>query len=150
MLATSVSRSRWALSHLFFALAGPAVALGAAGLAGGLVYGLSSGDVARELPRVLAGALVQLPAVWILVGVTLGLFGLRPRQSWGSWAPVGAFVLLWAVAMSLQLSQWLLDLSPFNQVPKLPGGEVTTIAPGLAPRPDGGVRYGRSARLPPP
>ncbi|MBJ7450457.1 MAG: ABC transporter permease [Blastococcus sp.] len=126
LLATSVSRLRWATSHLVFALLGPAVALGAAGLAGGLVYGSSSGELGRELPRVLAGALVQLPAVWILVGVTLALFGLRPRQAWGSWVPLGAFVLLWAVAMSLQLSQWLLNLSPFNQVPKLPGGAVAT------------------------
>lgn len=125
LLAGPVSRLRWATSHLVLALLGPAVALGAAGLAGGLVYGLDTGDVGRELPRVLVGAVAQLPAVWILGGLTLALFGLRPRVIWGSWAVLGAFVLLWAVAMSVQLDQRLLDLSPFNQVPQLPGGPVS-------------------------
>jgi ABC-2 type transport system permease protein len=124
LLATSVGRLRWATSHLVFALLGPAVALAAAGLAGGLVYGLSVGDVGRELPRVLAGALVLLPAVWVIVGITAVLFGLRPRLAWAGWIPLGAFVLLWTVAMSVQLSESLLDLSPFNLVPQLPGGEM--------------------------
>ena len=79
----------------------------------------------------LAGALVQLPAVWVLVGVTVALFGLRPRLAWAGWIPLGAFVLLWTVAMSVQLSKSLLDLSPFNLVPQLPGGE-TTVAPILS------------------
>lgn len=125
LLATPVSRLRWATAHLAFAFVGPAVALAAAGVAGGLVYGLSTGNVGRDLPHVLAGALVQLPAVWIVGALTLALFGLRPRVAWASWAALGAFVLMWAVAMSLQLSQWLLDLSPFNQVPRLPGGTVS-------------------------
>jgi ABC-2 type transport system permease protein len=130
LLATSVSRLRWATSHLVFALLGPAVVLAAAGLASGLVYGLSVGDLGGELPRMLGAAMVQLPAVWILVGVTAALFGLRPRLAWAGWVPIGAFVLLWAVAMSVQLSESLLDLSPFNLVPRLPGGEMT-VAPML-------------------
>jgi ABC-2 type transport system permease protein len=139
LLAASVSRLRWAASHLTFALLGPAVALAAAGLAGGLVYGLMVGDVRGELPGVLAGAMVQLPAVWILAGVTVALFGLWPRLAWGGWAALAAFVLLWTVAMSVELSPGLLGVSPFNRVPKLPGGEMsvtpllwlTAIAAGL-------------------
>jgi ABC-2 type transport system permease protein len=77
------------------------------------------------LPRVLGAALVQLPAVWILVGVTAALFGLQPRLASAGWVPLGAFVLLWTVSMSVQLSESLLDLSPFNRVPRLPGGEMT-------------------------
>jgi ABC-2 type transport system permease protein len=125
LLAGSVGRLRWAASHLVFALLGPAVALAAVGLASGLVYGLSVGDVAGELPRVLAGAMVQLPAVWILAGVTVALFGVWPRRAWGGWVVLGAFVLLWTIAMSVKLSQSLLNVSPFSQVPMLPGGEMT-------------------------
>jgi ABC-2 type transport system permease protein len=88
-LAGPVSRLRWATSHLVLALLGPAVALGAAGLAGGLVYGFSTGDVGRELPRVLVGALAQLPAVGVLAGLTFALFGLWPRTSWGGWTALG-------------------------------------------------------------
>jgi ABC-2 type transport system permease protein len=125
LLATSAGRMRWVASHLVFSLLGSAVVLAAAGLASGLVYGLSVGDVGGELPRVLAGALVQLPAVWVLVGVTVALFGLRPRLAWAGWAPLAAFVLLWTMSMSVQLSQPLLDVSPFNHVPRLPGGEMS-------------------------
>lgn len=111
--------------HLAFSLLGPAVTLAAAGLTGGLVYGLSAGDVGRELPRVLAGAMVQLPAVWVLAGLTVALFGLLPRFAWAGWVALAVFLLLWMVQMSVPLSQWLLDLSPFFHIPTIPGGEMT-------------------------
>lgn len=127
VLATSVGRRGWAISHLVFALLGPAVALASAGLAGGLVYGVSVGDLAGQLPRVLAAAIVQLPAVWLLTGMTMALFGLAPRVAFGAWVPLAVFVFLWFVGtMFLQLSPMLLDISPFTHLPKLPGGAMTT------------------------
>lgn len=57
---------QWAASHLVFALLGPTIAMAASGLTAGLVHGANTGDIGRELPRVLAGALVQLPAIWLL------------------------------------------------------------------------------------
>jgi len=127
VLATAVSRVGWATSHLALSLAGPAIALAAGGLSGGLAYGLTTGEVARELPRVLAGALVQLPAVWVLVGITFGLYGLVPRLAWAGWAALAVFVFLGQLGALLQLSPWLLDLSPFTHVPKIPGSEITPI-----------------------
>src|SRR5918993_2389718 len=78
VLVCAVSRMRWVTSHLAFAFLGPAVVLGAAGLAAGLAYGLSAGDVGRETTRVLEAALVQLPAVWVLVGVAVACSGCYP------------------------------------------------------------------------
>jgi ABC-2 type transport system permease protein len=63
------------LSHLAFGLLGPAVALLAVGRAEGLAYGLVAVDVEHQPPRVLAGALVQLPAVLVLSGIAMALFG---------------------------------------------------------------------------
>jgi ABC-2 type transport system permease protein len=125
VLATSVSRLQWAASHLLFGLGGPAVALAAAGLAEGLVYGLVGGDVGRQLPRVLAGALVQLPAVLIVSGTAMALFGLLPRLASVSWAALAAFGFLVLLGPLLRLSRWLLDLSPFSHVPKAPGSGVS-------------------------
>jgi ABC-2 type transport system permease protein len=124
VLATAVGRRQWASSHLLFGLLGPAVALVAAGLAEGLAYGLVGGDVGRELPRVLAGALVQLPAVLVLSGIAMALFGLAPRLAQVSWAALAVSAFLVLVGPLLQLSQWLLDLSPFSHIPKLPGAQV--------------------------
>jgi ABC-2 type transport system permease protein len=126
VLAAPVQRVRWAASHLTFAALGPAVVLGAAGLAAGLAYGLSVDHVGQELPRVLAAALVQLPAVWVLAGIAAALFGVLPRFAASvGWGVLAACVLLGQFGELLQLDQWMLDLSPFAHLPKLPGGEVS-------------------------
>jgi ABC-2 type transport system permease protein len=125
LLATSVGRLQWAASHLLFGLAGPAVALLAAGLAEGLAYGLVGGDVGHQLPRVLAGALVQLPAVLVLCGVAMALFGLLPRLAAASWAALGVLAFLVLLGPLLKLSQPILDLAPFSHLPKVPGATVS-------------------------
>lgn len=125
VLATSVGRLRWEASHLVFAMFGPAVALTAGGLTAGLSYGLTVSDVGGQLPRMLAASFVQMPAVWILAGIAVALFGLLPRFAMLSWAALALCLLIGQVAAMLQLSQWVMDISPFNHVPRLPGGEVT-------------------------
>jgi len=125
VLAASVSRQRWAASHLAFAILGAAILLGAAGIAAGLAYGLSTDDVGGDFGRVLSAALVQLPAVWVLVGVSAALFGLLPQlvASVG-WAALAGCVMLEEFGRPLQLSKRILDLSPFAHVPKLPADDV--------------------------
>jgi ABC-2 type transport system permease protein len=125
LLSTAVGRLAWAGSHLVFSVAGPALALTVAGLAVGLTHGLSTGHVGDEVPRVLGGALVQLPAVWVLTGLTVALFGLVPRMAGASWGVLTVFLLIGFVGAALQAGQWLLDVSPFTHVPKVPGTAVT-------------------------
>jgi ABC-2 type transport system permease protein len=126
VLGTAVGRIRWVGSHLVFSLLGPAAALAVAGLAMGLTHGLNSGDVGRELPRVLAGAMVQLPAVWVLAAITVVVFGLLPRAAALSWSTLAICLVFGLVGSALQLDQWVLDISPFTHLPRLPGGEVST------------------------
>lgn len=125
LLAGAVGRLRWAGSHLAFSALGPVVALATAGLAAGLTYGLSNGDVGRQVPRVLAGAMLQLPAVWVLAAVALLLIGLLPRLAPIAWGALALCLLLGLVGAALQLSQWMLDVSPFTHIPKAPGGTVS-------------------------
>ncbi|MFI5897638.1 ABC transporter permease [Actinoplanes sp. NPDC051513] len=119
VLATAVSRYAWAFSHLLFSLLGPALALFAEGLVAGLTY--SSGSVGE----ILAGTMLQLPAVWVLAGLTVLVFGLLPRWSLLAWAAPAACLLILLVGETLQLNQWLLDISPFTHTPRLPGGDVS-------------------------
>jgi ABC-2 type transport system permease protein len=130
LLATRVGRIRWALSNLVFALLGTAVLLAAAGAAGGLAYGLEVGDVGGQVSRLLAAALVQVPAAWVLAGLGAALFGLAPRLTVLTWAGLIGCLLLLEVGALLGLDQWLIDASPFAHVPKLPGSAFT-IAPLL-------------------
>jgi ABC-2 type transport system permease protein len=124
LLSAPVSRLGWAGSHLVFAALGPAVVLAAGGLAMGLAYGLSAGDVPAQLPRVLGGALAQLPAVWTLAALAVALLGLRPRLAALSWGALGLCLLVLLVS-GLRLSHWATAASPFTHVPRLPGGPFT-------------------------
>jgi ABC-2 type transport system permease protein len=128
VLATAITRAGWTASHAAFAVLGPALGLAVAGVCAGLTYGLSVDDVAGQVPRVLGAAMVQLPAVWVLGAIAVGLFGLLPRLAPAAWAALGACVFLGQVGAALQLSQWALDVSPFTHIPKVPGGTLS-VAP---------------------
>jgi ABC-2 type transport system permease protein len=125
VLATTVGRTRYAAGHLAVAAAGGALLLAVGGLAGGIGYGLTTGDLGGQLPRVLAAALVQIPAVWVLAGLAMVLFGLLPRATAVGWAAVVLCFLIDELGPSLRLPQWLMDVSPFTHAPKLPGGPLT-------------------------
>jgi ABC-2 type transport system permease protein len=123
VLATAVGRVRWVASHLTFALAGPALAVAAGGAGMGVVRALTTGR-AVEIGRGLGAALAQLPAIWVLAGLALALFGLAPRWTAVSWGVLGAYVLLGQIGELLSLPRWALDLSPFSHLPRLPGGSA--------------------------
>ena len=119
VLATPVGRWRWASSHLVVALAGTVVVASVAGAAMGVGAAIVLGDVA-QVGRLLAAGLVMVPAMWVLAGATLLLYGARPRWTLGVWALV-AWVFVAALFGSLlDLPQWALNLSPFQHVPALP------------------------------
>ena len=125
LLATAVSRTRWLAAHLFFALLGPAVVLAVAGLATGLAYGLSVGDVGGQLPRLLGAGVAQVPAVWVLAALAALLVGLLPRFSGAAWAVLAGCLLLGQLGAVLELNQWALDLSPFTHTPQVLGPNWT-------------------------
>ena len=141
VLAASVGRVRWGLSHVLVALAGTTLLLAVAGVATGLGYGLRAGDMGGEMARLLGAGLAQLPAALVIVGIAAAAFGLVPRESVAvGWTAVGVAVLLNIFGQVLQLSHWVLDVSPFTHAPRLPGGTVSAspvfwlslIAVGLA------------------
>jgi polyether ionophore transport system permease protein len=127
VLAGAVGRTKWALSHLAFAIIGPAVLLVIAGLTSGLIYGAASGDVGAGAGRMLGSALVQLPAVWVLAGIAALLFGLVPRITAAAWGALVLFLGLTELGSFTALSRWLPGISPFTHVPKLPGGTFSAI-----------------------
>jgi len=138
VLATPVSRWRFAWSHLAVAYAGSVVMLTIAGLGAGLTYGVAGGGMAG-VPRLLGAALVYAPAMWIMVGLAMALDGFTPRLVGASWVLLLACVVVGFLGVVLGLPRWLQDLSPFQRVPELPAasldllplGVMTAIAAGL-------------------
>ena len=124
LLAGAVGRTRWLASHLVIAIVGSAVAILVAGLVAGLTYGTAAGDVAGKLPMVLGAAVVQLPAVWLLVAVTVAVFGLLPRSTPVSWGILVAFIAVYLLGSLANSPQWLIDLEPFAHTPRV-GSDFT-------------------------
>lgn len=132
VLSAGVGRLRWAAGHLTFALLGPAVVMAVTGLFAGLVYGASTGEVGRQVPRVIGAALVQMPAVWLLTGLTVAAYGLLPRLSPAvGWVALSLCVLLGQIGAALRLDQIVLDVSPFTHIPHLPGPAAVPVTPLL-------------------
>lgn len=139
VLATAVPRVAWALSAVAVAAIGAVLLQVAAGTGAGLMHGLRIGDVGGQVPALVAAALVQVPAVMVLAGLTLALFGLVPRAMTSAWFALVAFLVLGQLGSLLQLDQWLMNLSPFTHLPEVPGGAVeaapllwlTAVAAGL-------------------
>lgn len=130
VFATRVSRVRWALAQLAIAVIGSAVLLAVAGLFTGLGFGLrggslGSGGLGSAVAAMTGAGLAELPAVLVLAGVTLLLFGLVPRASAAAWIVLGLVGFLDLFGQSASLSHWVLDVSPLTHVPHLPGGQVS-------------------------
>jgi ABC-2 type transport system permease protein len=128
-LAGAVSRTRWLASHLVTALLGSAVAMLVSGVAAGLIYGTAAGDLGGKLAIVVGTAAVQLPAVWLLAAVTVGLFGLAPRFTPMAWGVLVGFIAVYLIGSLARFPQWLLDLEPFAHIPHV--GTGFTPAPSL-------------------
>jgi ABC-2 type transport system permease protein len=126
VLATGTGRVRWALSYIAVAVAGTVVLMTVAGLATGLGYGLRIGSAGHQAAQLLGAAFAQLPAALAVAAVAVLLFGLWPGAAVpGAWTVVGLAVLIELFGQALQLSHWVLDISPFTHAPRLPGGTVT-------------------------
>jgi ABC-2 type transport system permease protein len=127
VLATPAGRIRWACSHLIYGIVMPVVMLAVAGFGAGLVYGAQIHDVGGQLGRITAAAVVQAPAAWVLTGVAAALFGVAPKLSGLAWAVLVACFVVLEIGAILGLSHWVLDVSPFAHVPKLPGAAFTAV-----------------------
>ena len=90
------------------------------------MVGLRAGSVGHQVAQLLGAAFAQLPATLAVAAVAVLLFGLWPDAAVpGAWTAVGAAVLIELFGEVLQLSHWILDVSPFTHAPRLPGGTVS-------------------------
>jgi ABC-2 type transport system permease protein len=117
VLAGAVGRLRWAAGHLVIAFGGAALLMLLTGLGFAAGHGGEAGPI-------LGACLVQLPAVWVIGGIAVLLYGVLPRGAAATWGVAGAVLLLGWVGPALNAPRLLLDLSPFGHLPKLPGGSM--------------------------
>lgn len=126
VLATGLSRPRWAASHVVVALLGGVVVQLASGLAFAATGAASAGD-AELFPRLVGAAAAYLPALWVMGGIAVALYGWVPRLAPLAWVvPVYAFVVGYLGEL-FGAPEWTHHLSPFGHVPRLPAAELDPV-----------------------
>jgi ABC-2 type transport system permease protein len=79
----------------------------------------------HQSPRLLAAALVQLPATWLVTALVILLFGALPRAITAAWFLYGLFLLVGQFGSIFNLPQSVMNLSPYAHTPRLPGGDFS-------------------------
>ena len=126
LLATPTSRDRWVTSHVAMSFLGVAVVMTAGGLGAGLTVALITGDWG-EVPRLVGASLAYVPAVWLLSGIAVALFGLAPRAALAAWAAMAFCFVIGMFGQLLSLPSWLMDISPFERTPRVPADGVSLV-----------------------
>ena len=119
ILATRVSRPTWAASHVLVSAAGTTVVLGAAGAATGAGFAAMTGEVGH-VATMSAAALAMVPALWVMGGVTMLLYGVTARRSLVAWLALVAVLVVGIFGNVLDLPSWSQNVSPFQHVPAMP------------------------------
>jgi ABC-2 type transport system permease protein len=123
LLATGLSRTRWAAGHLAASVVGSTVILSLAGAGLGLAGAGATGD-GDLVARAVGAALAYAPAVWVTSGIALAFVGWLPRAASAAWAVVVYSFLVIYLGGILRFPAWMHDLSPFGHVPQLPAAEL--------------------------
>jgi ABC-2 type transport system permease protein len=119
LLATGLSRGRWAAGALTATVTGTVLVALAGGLGTGLAHGVVSGDLTQAPPVVLA-ALAYVPAALVLAGVGVALVGWLPRAAVAAWAGLAFCFLIGWLGEVLDFPGWVVELSPYTHVPLVP------------------------------
>ncbi|MDF1488587.1 ABC transporter permease [Tessaracoccus caeni] len=127
VLATAVGRGRWLGSWVAVTALGVVVLQVAAGL-GNAVGTASSMGSAEFFGVIMAGHLIQIPAIWAVLGVAVLLCGQRPRLAGLAWVLFGYSFLLGFFGPLMEAPEWAMRISPFEHIGRYPGEEVPYVA----------------------
>ncbi len=119
LLATGLSRARWAGGVAVVAVLGATALLLLMGVAIGGVDAVVAGR-GDTLPTMLVATASLAPAALVVVGVTALLVGWLPRYAAAAWAFAGFAILQNYLGGLLDLPGFLAGLSPYTHLPALP------------------------------
>jgi ABC-2 type transport system permease protein len=85
--------------------------LAALGAGAGVADALAAHDLVR-VPVLIGSAVALAPAVWVLTGVGVAIFGLVPRAVPAVWGVLGACVLVAYLGPLLSLPGWVTTCPP--------------------------------------
>ncbi|MFT0846677.1 hypothetical protein VR010_02855 [Actinomycetaceae bacterium L2_0104] len=129
LLASSLGRIRWLGCQIAGAMGGASLALLLGG--SGLMVGTAIAGVDSNPMDMVRLAVSYLPATWLLTSLAAMLFGVLPRWQPAAWLLVIHAVLAGVFGVMLRLPDWLIDLSPFSNVPQIPQESLVDAGLGI-------------------
>lgn len=130
VLATAVTRRGWVFAWLTITVVGSVWLLALAGLGEGLGAAMATGDWGLVGPTFL-GHIAQVPAVWLLVGVGVALYGFAPRLLALTWLAFGYSTALAMFGDVLSLDDSMLKTSVFRHIGQYPAVDLSAGAIGV-------------------
>ena len=130
VLATGVSRTRWAAAAVVVAGLGSLVLLVVMGAGLAVGYGLGTGEW-DQLASHVAGQLAYLPGVYVVAAFAVAVLGLSPRLAMLAWFLVAAVSFQTMLGQTLRLPDAVDAISPFWHLSGVPQESFDPV-PALA------------------
>ena len=130
------------------AVAGGTWLLLVAGLGASAGYVIAGGS--GSAPRLLGAALAQAPALWVVAALAGAAYAVGSRWAAGGWVLLAGFVTVGQVGELLHLPSWVVGLSPYAHVPRVPVEALDPAAAADADLRGGPGGRGGAAALPLP
>ena len=130
LLSRAVSRTQLIGGYFFIAIIMSfiMVSLAAIGL-------WSAGSTVMDDPisfsTIYQAAIVYVPAIWVMIAITLFLIGLRPSLTGLIWLYLGYSFFVTYLGGILDLPDWLGNLSPYGHISQLPIEDMNYISAAM-------------------
>jgi len=132
ILAASVSRTKYLIGFVAIAAVSAVLLQAAIGLG---LYAVASTTLptpdALSLSFVLRSALVYVPALWIMIGLTVLLLGAWPKATGIVWGYFGYSFFMDLMGGIGIFPEWMAKTTPFGFVPQLPMDEINFMTIGI-------------------
>lgn len=126
ILSRAISRTRLMASSLILSIVTSFVMLSLTGI-GLWSAGTAVMDDGIAFGKIYSAAMVYLPALWVMIGITVLLIGLVPRFSGFIWAYLlYSFIVVYLGGL-LKFPDWMAKLSPYGHIPQLPVEDMDYI-----------------------
>ncbi|GGJ71199.1 ABC transporter permease [Virgibacillus salexigens] len=127
LLSRAVSRTRLLSSSLIISILVSFVMLSLAALGLWSAGSVSIND-GMDITVVYQAAIVYLPAMWVMIGLTAFLIGFLPQVSSWVWGYlIYSFIVVY-LGNLIQFPEWMSSLSPFGHIPQIPIEDMNITA----------------------
>ena len=126
MLAAPIPRTSWMGAHVALALGSTVLAMVVGGLGLGIGHAAAGGGIGQVAELTIDG-ITYLPALLVVAGAAVVLFGAVPRWTAGGWLVLTACFVIAMFGALLDLPQSVINLSPLQHVPPVPASEVRAL-----------------------